>query len=81
MDILIAIESGIKATGGAYELQQDRREAITKALTMASEGDYVILAGKGHETYQEVNGVKRPFDEKLIVSELLLRPENGRTIP
>ena len=38
---------------------------------MAREGDMVVLAGKGHETYQEIRGVKRPFDEKVVVRELL----------
>ena len=36
------------------------------------DGDVIVLAGKGHETYQEIMGVKRPFDEKVIVSEILL---------
>ena len=35
---------------------------------MAREGDVIVLAGKGHETYQEINGVKRPFDEKVVVA-------------
>ena len=39
---------------------------------MAEEGDVIVLAGKGHETYQEIMGIKRPFDEKVIVSDLLL---------
>lgn len=38
---------------------------------MAVSGDIVVLAGKGHETYQDIAGVKHPFDEKVIVSELL----------
>ena len=42
-------------------------------MTMAQEGDVVILAGKGDETYQDINGVKKPFDEKQIVKELLSR--------
>ena len=39
---------------------------------MAEDGDVIVLAGKGHETYQEIMGIKRPFDEKTIVSEILL---------
>ena len=50
---------------------ENRREALRKALHMAEDGDIIVLAGKGHETYQEIMGVKRPFDEKVIVSELL----------
>ena len=51
---------------------ENRREAIRRALEMGEDGDVIVLAGKGHETYQEIMGVKRPFDEKVIVSELLL---------
>ncbi len=72
MVILAAIEKGIKPTGKSYEVIENRREAIRRALTMAEDGDVIVLAGKGHETYQEIMGVKRPFDEKVIVSELLL---------
>ena len=76
MDILAAIEAGIKPTGGTYTVIENRREAIRHALQIAREGDIVILAGKGHETYQEIMGVKRPFDEKVVVAELL-RELNG----
>jgi UDP-N-acetylmuramoyl-L-alanyl-D-glutamate--2,6-diaminopimelate ligase len=48
----------------------DRREAIGVAIAMASEGDTLLLAGKGHETYQIVGDVKFPFDERAIVEEL-----------
>ena len=70
--ILAAIEKGIKPTGGKYEVIENRREAIRRALEMGEDGDVIVLAGKGHETYQEIMGVKRPFDEKVIVRELLL---------
>lgn len=69
--IIQEIEKGIKKTNGAYEIIENRRDAIEKALKMAKDGDVVILAGKGDETYQEVNGVKRAFDEKKIVQEIL----------
>ena len=71
MDILASIEEGIKPTGGAYTVIENRREAIRYALEMGREGDIIVLAGKGHETYQEIMGVKRPFDEKAVVAELL----------
>ena len=71
MDILAAIEQGIAPTGAKYEVIEDRREAIRQAMEMAVGGDIVVLAGKGHETYQDICGVKRPFDEKEIVKELL----------
>ncbi len=77
--ILEAIEEGMKPTHGRYVVIENRREAIRYALKMGREGDVIILAGKGHETYQDIMGVKRPFDEKVVVHELLdeLRQENG----
>ena len=70
-EILRAIEEGIRKTDGAYRVIENRREAIRFALDSAGEGDLIILAGKGHETYQEIRGVKRPFNEKTVVQELL----------
>jgi UDP-N-acetylmuramoyl-L-alanyl-D-glutamate--2,6-diaminopimelate ligase len=69
--ILHAIEEGMKQTSGNYVVIENRKDAIRYALNMAAEGDVLILAGKGHETYQEIMGVKRPFDEKVVVNELL----------
>ena len=71
MDILDQIEEGIRHTGCQYVVIENRREAIRYALTHAQPSDVIVLAGKGHETYQEINGVKHPFDEKIIVAELL----------
>ncbi len=47
----------------------DRREAIRTAVALAQPGDIILLAGKGHEKYQEINGVKHPFDDKEILNE------------
>jgi UDP-N-acetylmuramoyl-L-alanyl-D-glutamate--2,6-diaminopimelate ligase len=69
--ILNSIEEGIKRTKGKYTVIENRRDAIKHALEIGREGDVIILAGKGHETYQEIMGVKRPFDEKVVVAELL----------
>ena len=79
MAILAAIEQGIKPTGKPYEVIENRRSAIRRALSIAREGDIVLLAGKGHETYQEIKGVKRPFDEKVVVQEVLqeMQSESG----
>jgi UDP-N-acetylmuramoyl-L-alanyl-D-glutamate--2,6-diaminopimelate ligase len=71
MEILAAIESGIKPTNAEYEVIENRREAIRQAMEMAVGGDIIVLAGKGHETYQDIRGVKHPFDEKEIVQRLL----------
>jgi UDP-N-acetylmuramoyl-L-alanyl-D-glutamate--2,6-diaminopimelate ligase len=65
------IEKGISKTKGKYEVIVDRREAIEKAIKMANKKDIVILAGKGHEPYQEINKVKYPFDERIIVKEII----------
>ncbi|MBO4368230.1 MAG: UDP-N-acetylmuramoyl-L-alanyl-D-glutamate--2,6-diaminopimelate ligase [Clostridia bacterium] len=70
-EILKAIEEGMQRTDGDYTVIENRREAIRYGLSMCRENDVLILAGKGHETYQEINGVKHPFDEKTVVKELL----------
>jgi UDP-N-acetylmuramoyl-L-alanyl-D-glutamate--2,6-diaminopimelate ligase len=49
----------------------DRHEAIRMAVTLARPGDVVLVAGKGHETYQEVKGVKHPFDDAAVLKETL----------
>jgi UDP-N-acetylmuramoyl-L-alanyl-D-glutamate--2,6-diaminopimelate ligase len=53
-----------------HELIEDRREAISRALSLASPEDVVLLAGKGHETYQVRGTTAHPFDEKAIAAEL-----------
>ena len=53
----------------------DRREAIKTAVSMAEKGDIILIAGKGHETYQEIKGVKHDFDDKAIVNELFIKLE------
>jgi UDP-N-acetylmuramoyl-L-alanyl-D-glutamate--2,6-diaminopimelate ligase len=70
-EIIKAIETGMKMTGCEYICIENRREAIRYAIENALPEDIIVLAGKGHETYQEINGVKYPFDEKIVVKELL----------
>jgi len=69
--ILADIATGIERGGGAgkYEIIRDRRIAIPKILTMAEPGDVVLLVGKGAVTYEEVQGVNHPFDERDVVEE------------
>ena len=67
--ILDDLEPGLD--GVAYERIADRRAAIARALEIARPGDLVLLAGKGHETYQVVGTEKRPFDERAVVRQLL----------
>jgi len=71
MLILKSIEEGMKQTDGEYVVIENRREAIRFALERGCEGDVIILAGKGNETYQDIMGVKHPFDEKIVVQDLL----------
>ncbi len=69
--IVDEIENGIKKTKGKYEVVVDRIEAIKTAIKMAGKTDIIVLAGKGHEPYQEINGVKYPFDERKIVNDII----------
>ena len=69
--IVSEIEEGIKKTKGKYKVVVDRTEAIKEAIKMATKRDIIILAGKGHEPYQEINGEKFPYDERVIVNEII----------
>ncbi len=71
LDIIEDIKVGMKKTEGQYIEIPDRREAIRWCLEHAQEGDVIVLAGKGHEDYQEIEGVKYPFDERVVIRELL----------
>jgi UDP-N-acetylmuramoyl-L-alanyl-D-glutamate--2,6-diaminopimelate ligase len=50
--------------------QVDRKEAIRTACLMATPGDVILVAGKGHEDYQEIQGVKHPFDDKQVIADV-----------
>ena len=76
--IVKQIEEGIKKTKGNYKVVVDRVEAIKQAIQMATKRDIIVLAGKGHEPYQEINGVKHPFDERIIVNELIEEIEKNK---
>jgi len=76
--IISEIEEGIKKTKGNYETIENRTEAIRKAIQMANKIDIIILAGKGHETYQEINGTKYPFDERIIVRDIVEELEKDK---
>jgi len=69
--IVEQIEEGIKKTKGNYKAIVDRKEAIKEAIKIANKTDIIVLAGKGHEPYQEINGTKHNFDERLIVKEVI----------
>lgn len=71
---------GMKKTDGKYISICDRKEAIKYAIANGQPGDVIILAGKGHETYQEIKGVKYDMDERVLIREVLeeLKEENVR---
>lgn len=68
--IITAIEKGIKRKNG-YHIQPDRYEAIKQALHAARTGDVVLIAGKGHEHYQILKDTVKPFDDRVVVREIL----------
>ena len=70
-EIVKEVEAGIKKTNAKYECIVDRVEAIKKAISMANKRDIIVLAGKGHEQYQEINKKRYPFDENAIVNEII----------
>lgn len=70
MKIISDIEKGIKKTGShKYEILPDRRKAINKAISMGNKGDYVLIAGKGHEKYQIIKDKVIPFDDVQVARE------------
>ena len=70
-DIIEDIKTGISKTAGKYVEICDRKEAIAYAIANGQPGDIVVLAGKGHEDYQEIKGVKYPMDERVLIQEIL----------
>ncbi len=71
LDIIADIVTGIEKTDGEYIKIPDRKEAIRYAIENGRKGDIIVLAGKGHEDYQEIKGVKYPMDERVLISEVL----------
>lgn len=69
--IIDDIKTGIGRTDGRYVEICDRKEAIAYAISHGEPGDIIVLAGKGHEDYQEINGVKYPMDERVLIQEIL----------
>lgn len=69
--IFADIEEGLYETGCMYEIIEDRRQAISKALSMYQTGDFIVIAGKGHETYQIIGGSKYYFSDQETVRELI----------
>ena len=74
--IIEDVLAGVTADMGEYAVVEDRRKAIAYAMDIAQKNDIIVLAGKGHETYQEICGVKYPMDERQIVAAYLEEKRN-----
>ncbi len=70
-DIINDIVTGMSRTQGEYIEIMDRKEAFRYAILNARPGDVIVLAGKGHEDYQEIKGVKYHMDERELIREVL----------
>lgn len=71
MDIISDILEGVQRANGAYVTIPDRKEAIRYCMEHAEDGDLIVLAGKGHEDYQEIRGVKHHMDERELIAEII----------
>lgn len=71
MDIIEDIKTGISKTNGKYVVVPNRRDAIRYCMENAQDGDIIVLAGKGHEDYQEIKGVKYHMDEREIIADII----------
>ncbi|MBQ6997231.1 MAG: UDP-N-acetylmuramoyl-L-alanyl-D-glutamate--2,6-diaminopimelate ligase [Oscillospiraceae bacterium] len=76
MAIIADILKGITPDMGEYMVIEDRKKAIAYAMDIARKDDMIVLAGKGHETYQEINGVKHHLDEREVVAQHLTEMRN-----
>lgn len=72
-DIIEDILVGVRKDKGEYIVIENRREAIDYVIKNGRPGDIILLAGKGNEDYQEICGVKHPFDERVVIAELMQR--------
>lgn len=78
-DIMADIRGSLEKTGGAYVEIPDRRKAIEYSIVHAEPGDMIAVIGKGHEDYQEINGVRHPFLDRQVIEEVIskLEQEHG----
>jgi len=68
-DILVDMKTGVEKSEESKVLEiENRREAIRTAVRLARKGDIIVVAGKGHEPYQEINGVRHPFNDKEVLA-------------
>lgn len=73
MNVIKDISLAVEEAGGKYLCEPDRKKAIEKALSIAQNGDIILLAGKGHEEYQLIEGEKVPFSEKECIIDYMRR--------
>ncbi len=71
IDIIQDILIGVKRSNGEYVVVPDRKDAIKFCMENAQAGDVIVLAGKGHEDYQEIRGIKQPMDERELIAEII----------
>lgn len=76
--IINDIKTGIHKTKGEYIEIIDRKEAIRYAIAHGRPKDVIVLAGKGHEDYQEIKGKKYPMDERNLIAEILQELKEGK---
>jgi UDP-N-acetylmuramoyl-L-alanyl-D-glutamate--2,6-diaminopimelate ligase len=79
MGIIDEVVAGMDETAGPFEIVPDRREAIARAVDLAGEGDFLLVAGKGHETMQILGTELHHFDDRTVVKEILAEIEGGAT--
>jgi UDP-N-acetylmuramoyl-L-alanyl-D-glutamate--2,6-diaminopimelate ligase len=72
------VEAGLRATGARYEVILDREAAIERAVSGAEPGDVILLAGKGHESYQLIGAQTLPFDDREVARQSLRRRRAAR---
>ena len=77
MDIIEDIKTGLHKTDGKYVVVPNRKEAIRYCMLHAEDGDIIVLAGKGHEDYQEIKGVKHHMDERELIAEIIAEEKLG----
>lgn len=77
-EIIRQIEKG--AVNNNYLIEPDRRKAIQRAVDLAEDGDIVLIAGKGHEDYQEIQGIRYPFSDREILHEAINKKRNRTDI-
>ncbi|MFG6149006.1 UDP-N-acetylmuramoyl-L-alanyl-D-glutamate--2,6-diaminopimelate ligase [Halobacillus sp. B23F22_1] len=63
---------------GDFVVEENRRKAIDIAITNSGQGDMVLIAGKGHETYQEINGIRHDFDDREVARDILLKVKGSQ---